>query len=184
MIRGNNIDKYEITGKILEYCELKADDRLHYLQKRILTQQVSNQSQQFRTKALLLDKNIFCGNSTNYILIKENKLKYNLKILLGLINSTTFNYFFNYFSSTNHITCNELNQIPIPEIPESAQQPFITLVNQILAGKKAGQDTSHLEHQIDVMVYHLYGLNYAEACVIDKELKEEDYRTSSFQLEA
>jgi hypothetical protein len=42
---------------------------------------------------------------------------------------------------------------------------------------------SQLEHQIDVMVYHLYGLSYAEACVIDKELKEEDYRTSGFQLE-
>jgi hypothetical protein len=42
-------------------------------------------------------------------------------------------------------------------------------MNKILEGKKAGQDTSHLEHQIDVMVYHLYGLSYEEACVIDKE---------------
>ena len=56
--------------------------------------------------------------------------------------------------------------------------------NQILEGKKSGQDTSQLEHQIDVMVYHLYGLSYEEACVRDKELKEEDYRTSGFQLEA
>ena len=28
-------------------------------------------------------------------------------------------------------------------------------VNQILEGKKTAQETSHLEHQIDVMVYHL-----------------------------
>ena len=48
-------------------------------------------------------------------------------------------------------------------------------VNQILEGKKAGQDTSQLEHQIDVMVYHLYGLSYEEAWVIDKELKEKDF---------
>ncbi len=48
-------------------------------------------------------------------------------------------------------------------------------VNQILEGKKTAQDTSHLEHQIDVMVYHLYGLSYEEACVIEKELKEEDF---------
>jgi hypothetical protein len=41
--------------------------------------------------------------------------------------------------------------------------------------KKQGQDTSHLEHQIDVMVYHLYGLSYEEACVIDGELIEEDF---------
>jgi adenine-specific DNA-methyltransferase len=52
---------------------------------------------------------------------------------------------------------------------------FNDLVNQILEGKKSGQDTSALEHQIDVMVYHIYGLSYEEACVIDKELKEEDF---------
>jgi hypothetical protein len=45
----------------------------------------------------------------------------------------------------------------------------------MLKVQKTRQDTSHLEHQIDVMVYHLYGLSYAEACVIDKELKEEDF---------
>ncbi|WP_260439117.1 hypothetical protein [Flavobacterium branchiophilum] len=31
--------------------------------------------------------------------------------------------------------------------------------------------------------FQLYGLSYEEACVIDVALKEEDYRTSSFQLE-
>nr|MCU0329086.1 hypothetical protein [Chitinophagales bacterium] len=68
-----------------------------------------------------------------------------------------------------------VEQIPIPEITKPAQQPFITLVNQILADKKAGKDTSGLEHQIDIMVYHLDGLSYEEACVIDKELKKEDF---------
>ncbi len=32
-----------------------------------------------------------------------------------------------------------------------------------------------MPEQIDVMVYHLYGLSYEEACVIDKDLQEEDY---------
>ena len=45
----------------------------------------------------------------------------------------------------------------------------------MLRMQKTTQDTSHLEHQIDVMVYHLYGLSYEEACVIDKELKREDF---------
>lgn len=48
-------------------------------------------------------------------------------------------------------------------------------MNKILEGKKNAQDTTSLEHQIDVMVYHLYGLSYEEACVIDKELSEVDY---------
>ena len=47
------------------------------------------------------------------------------------------------------------------------------LVNLVI--KKSGLVTGGLEHQIDVMVYHLYGLSYDEACVIDAALKEEDY---------
>ena len=32
-----------------------------------------------------------------------------------------------------------------------------------------------MPEQIDVMVYHLYGLSYEEACVVDKYLKRKDY---------
>jgi hypothetical protein len=70
---------------------------------------------------------------------------------------------------------NFVEQIPIPEITEPAQQPFIKLVDKILELKKTGKDTSALEHQIDVMVYHLYELSYEEACVIDNGLSKADY---------
>ena len=65
--------------------------------------------------------------------------------------------------------------LPIPEIPLPAQQPFIKLVDKILENKKSGKDTTALEHQIDVMVYHLYGLSYEEACVVDNSLSKEDF---------
>ena len=63
----------------------------------------------------------------------------------------------------------------IPFIIAKDQEPYINIVNQILERKKIGNDTSVLEHQIDVMVYHLYELSYEEACVIDKELIREDF---------
>jgi hypothetical protein len=44
---------------------------------------------------------------------------------------------------------------------------------------KEDKDTSKLEDQVDVMVYHLYGLNCEEVCVIDKELSEEDFEKYS-----
>ncbi len=48
------------------------------------------------------------------------------------------------------------------------QQPFITLVDQILAAKKKdpNADTSALEHQIDKMVYKLYGLTDDEIAIV------------------
>jgi hypothetical protein len=85
-----------------------------------------------------------------------------------------------------------IEQLPIPKIPESAQQPFITLVDQILTAKqnppsppfaKGGDDecsplckrgdrgdfmdTSALECQIDKMVYNLYGLTENEIAIVE-----------------
>jgi uncharacterized protein with PhoU and TrkA domain len=45
-------------------------------------------------------------------------------------------------------------------------------MNKKYLKRKIAQDTSHLEQKIDVIVYHLYGLSYEAACVIDKVLKE------------
>jgi len=61
------------------------------------------------------------------------------------------------------------------------QQPFITLVDQILSAKKKAPhaDTSALERQIDVMVYKLYGLTYEEVKIIEPEftMSDEEYET-------
>ncbi|MDD5229254.1 MAG: hypothetical protein PHN45_12430 [Methylococcales bacterium] len=62
---------------------------------------------------------------------------------------------------------NELAGFPIPKISESEQQPFIKLVDKILAEKKAGNDTSALEHEIDLLVYGLYGLNEEEILIVE-----------------
>ncbi|MDI6728677.1 MAG: hypothetical protein QMD44_07115 [Thermodesulfovibrionales bacterium] len=51
------------------------------------------------------------------------------------------------------------------------QQPFITLVDQILTAKKQdpNADTSALEKQIDEMVYALYGLTPEEIAIVEGE---------------
>jgi len=49
------------------------------------------------------------------------------------------------------------------------QQPFITLVDNILAAKQkdSNADTSALERQIDEMVYELYGLTPEEIAIVE-----------------
>ena len=64
-----------------------------------------------------------------------------------------------------------MENIPIA-IPTPAQQlPIITLVDRILSAKKANPqaDTKALEDEIDLLVYHLYGLTYDEVLIIDPE---------------
>ena len=49
--------------------------------------------------------------------------------------------------------------------------PIITFVDQILAAKKENPqvDTREMEQQIDLLVYHLYGLTYEEVLIVDHE---------------
>jgi adenine-specific DNA-methyltransferase len=74
----------------------------------------------------------------------------------------------------------QLDKEPLLNVPLfmpsiDTQLFFSNIVNQILKGKNQGLDTSALEHQIDVLVYHLYELSYEEACVIDKGLSRKDF---------
>ena len=63
--------------------------------------------------------------------------------------------------------------IPIPKIPEESQQPFVALVDKILAAKAEGanEDTREYEAEIDHLVYQLYNLTPSEIPTIEKTSK-------------
>ena len=65
---------------------------------------------------------------------------------------------------------NELRIFPIKKITESAQQPFIKLVETIIEKKKAGLDTTKEEAEIDTMVYKLYELTEEEIKVVEGKI--------------
>lgn len=51
------------------------------------------------------------------------------------------------------------------------------MINFLFAAKKNNPqaNTSKEEHIIDLMVYHLYGLSFDEAKIIDEGLTEEEF---------
>lgn len=176
MWRGNNIGKYYPVSQPIEWCPLNINKRTHYLQERIVFQEVSNQSQKFRTKAIISPPYFLCGHTCNYMVLKDQND--NIYYYLGLVNSKIFNYFYNYFSFTNHITVSGLKMVPLP--PNDLEQNLITnLVDQILELKRGNSqaDTLELENQIDVLIYKLYNLTYEEVKVVDPDfyLTEEEY---------
>ena len=61
-------------------------------------------------------------------------------------------------------------RIPIPKISRAEQRPFIRLVDEILAAKRACADTRELEWRLDELVYALYGLTEAESTAIERSL--------------
>lgn len=169
MWRGDNVGKYYPQSQPKEWCD-KTASNLDCKKARIVMQQVSNQSQKFRTKAFISSENFICGNSTNYLISKHNE---NLLFYLGLINSQVFNFYFNYFSFTNHLTVSELEKVPIPTINFKNQNlvdEIINLVNQILALKteNSSADISKLEKDIDNLIYKLYNLTPKEIEIIER----------------
>ncbi len=167
MWRGNNIGKFVPQSWPFEYCEKIVSNPDYYTKERIVMQEVSNQNQPFRTKAIISPKNYICGHSTNSLTPLNSNVP--IKFYLGLINSRAFNYYCDYFSYTNHITVSGIKQTPIPQATTSQVQEMIELVDKILEIKcsDTSADTSALEREIDRLVYGLYGLTEEEVKVVE-----------------
>ena len=127
-------------------------------------------------------------------MITGNSLKY----LCGVLNSTLSTWFMKSTGVTTGMGLVQwdkfsVQRIPIPRISDADQRPFIQLVDEIIEAKAAdpNADTSHLEWEIDRLVYDLYGLTEEEDTAIERSLglihatdEEEDAAILKWMLEA
>ena len=102
-----------------------------------------------------------------------------LRYLLGIMNSKYASVLLDTIRGTGNIDVNPeyIRNIPIPSATKAQQKQIVELADKILVAKKTNSktDTSADEHKIDLLVYHLYGLTFEEAKIIDPELKEEEF---------
>ena len=119
-----------------------------------------------RVKGTII-KDVICGDSCNIIYPKSDDI--DIKYLLGILNSSTVNYYFKFYNQTNHVPIGEIKNIPFPKVTKVRQEPIISVVEKILNIKKSipNADTSALEHQIDELVYQLYNLTPKEIEIIE-----------------
>ena len=78
---------------------------------------------------------------------------------------------------------NKMNSIFMAKKSKKEEQlKYISIVDQILAAKKGNmfEDTSALESEIDLLVYHLYGLTYDDVLIVDPEtpITKEEYNNN------
>ncbi len=99
-----------------------------------------------------------------------------IKILVGLLSSALLTFAYKHIYSGTVLgekgyqyNKHSLEKLPVVEISISEQQPFITLVDQVLAVKATNPDadTTHLENEIDSLVYALYGLTDDEIAIVE-----------------
>ncbi len=106
----------------------------------------------------------------------------NLKYILAILNSKLFEYALlniylegDTFKSKNTI----IQNFPIPKIEKDKVKLLIDIVDEIVKekGRNPLSDTTILEHKIDLLVYHLYGLTYDEVLIVDSDtpITREEY---------
>lgn len=170
-----------INGNNGEYASLR-DERIFDNPKIYITR-TGNPFKAF------YDENSYASNNFFSLQIKDYKdnTKDNLLFLLPFINSKVCQFFIRKFAAPRlgdsfiETKIFHLLMFPIPSVTPIQQKPIIDLVDQIIAAKQEDPkaETTNLEHQIDLLVYHLYGLTYDEVLIVDPEtaITKEEYES-------
>lgn len=129
--------------------------------------------------ATLDDAQFYCLKNMHTINLKDGK--YDLRYILGLINSRLLNYYFQMLNPEQGETLAEVKKENVAKLPiflasKEQQLPIICLVDQILHTKRGnrGFDTTLLEDQVDRLVYELYGLEESEITSLESQSKSID----------
>ena len=126
------------------------------------------------------------GGDIRAIVIKKES-NFSILFILGLLNSTLIDWYFSFIGKpkgkVREYFNRPLSEIPIPRATNKQQEPIIFQINSILSVKNENQrnDTSNMENEIDILVYHLYGLTYDEILIVDPEtpITREEYEKRS-----
>lgn len=175
VITGAQVQRYYITntpsqGDVIyidDSCkpQLSSKRKTEILQPRIVLQRITGVDSKVRIIATLINGNMYCANSTNYI---ANDKNLNIKYLLGVLNSSLVNFFIKQTSTNTNITAKVLNSIPIAIPSAKMQEAIVRVVDYIMQIKSLSSDividqyvdnevmARQFENVIDALVYELY----------------------------
>ncbi|MDY6348863.1 MAG: TaqI-like C-terminal specificity domain-containing protein [Bacteroidales bacterium] len=169
-LTGSNVEKYTFRSLsyISEYVYLQfMKDDYYYTGPRLLLRETGSS-----LTVLYLEDKIYSNRSLYSIKTKDNKFL--PKYVLACLNSKALQYYYSskFRSDTElfpKIRIKQAKQLPVPAATPAQQQPIISLVDKILAAKKANPqaDTNAWEREIDRLVYELYGLKKEEVKVVE-----------------
>lgn len=187
--RGAQLDPYNLAKAIdfIDIAKFRKKEYEYQLKPKILNQlaitHVLNPYPHFYLQATLDLENRLVFETISCTFIKN--IPVDIKLLLAINNSKFFAWLLYKFIYSNAIRSTRydeqyITKMPCPEFDKINQQPFIGLVDKILAITK---DDDYLENQtkqdkvkkyeaeIDQMVYKLYGLIPEEIKIVEGILK-------------
>ncbi|MDO9577144.1 MAG: TaqI-like C-terminal specificity domain-containing protein [Candidatus Cloacimonadales bacterium] len=186
LISGKNIHHFFVSNEINEYLRygswLGAPRESRFFDSsKIIVRQILEGSKLGIIAAYSEKPRYF--TQIGFSLVSKDKSNTSLKFLTAILNSTLLSFYHKAkyldiekitFAKILIVNC---KQLPIKTISLIVQKTFETLVDTIIAKKKAGEDTTIEEREIDIMVYKLYELTYEEVKIVDPDfaLTEREY---------
>ena len=178
---GEDVTKYCVNWnkkEWIDYSDGIANPRKKdfFTKPRVLVREITNPS----IYAAYTEDELY--NDPAIIIILEGN-DISLKAILSILNSrlASFYHFNNSPKASKgvfpKILVEDIKRFPIPKSLKNNQKPFIDRVQKIISTNAQNLDTTGLEKEIDVLVYKLYELSYAEVKVIDPDfwLSESEY---------
>ena len=165
---SNNFLKHDWNSFLDKNDTFRFSQVLMEMTPKIIYRQTSNKI----IAAIDFEKNF--NDKTVHILVNKEENNFNLKFISAILNSRLINYFFQSFKGEEgrafaQIKTVDIKNLPFPTIIGSMQNDMSVLVDEIINSKKQNPttDTTHLETQIDQLVYELYDLTAEEIAVVE-----------------
>lgn len=187
LLFGKNIKKYNVlfdSNYILYDRKLlnRARKESIFLSPKIVMQRISGGDKPI--VAAVDNEFYYTFNSVNNIVLNKAITNISLNSMTAILNSNLINWYYsNSFSNKSKLTVNisktYLEMLPIPNIDTDDENRLSVFVNNITKQKNinATSDISEFENEIDILVYHLYGLTYDEVLIVDPQtpITREEY---------
>ena len=180
-LRGRSINKYEYDpdNLFIEYGKWLwcPRDPMFFEKEKLFLRQTAD------CLIATYVKEPMCATDSLHSFISKDT-SYSLKYILAILNSKLGNYMYKLMSCESgkvfaQVKLTIVRSLPIKIANEQKQKPLVNLVEHILSIKKANRlyDTSHLESEIDRLVYQIYGLTYDEVLIVDPDtpITREEY---------
>ncbi len=146
----------------------------HLSMKRLVCQQIANQNNSDRLIFAMIDENMFCGNSLNYVFWNGEDAETWNYVLLGLLNSTLLDWRFKITSTNNHVNNYEIDELPLPIGDTNGTRLGDRLIEISTIARKLevcdSRDTKNLKNKMDMLVFKLYKLTNNEIKFVLKEM--------------
>jgi DNA (cytosine-5)-methyltransferase 1 len=112
LVRGRNMHTLNIIDEYISEETIK-EKHIDIVNDKLVCQQISNIASSNRLCFKLLGSNYVISNSCNYITVTDKKY---ITVVNHILNSSVLNRYFVIFSGNNHISINEINNFPFPNI--------------------------------------------------------------------